>query len=217
MPKRSLTREWVVGLLCVCAPLCLWPLGWWLAYQPYLAVSRAATLVLYLAIACFALALFAAPVLVVGPVMTLFRGRRSEWPVRTAAAATILAATAGGIAIGQGVWRNGVNRVVANGDPLVAAIGRYEAANGRPPAALDDLVPVYLPAVPETGIGEWPDFRYVVGKPERYDGNPWVLTVTPPNLPMGFDVILYFPRQNYPANGYGGSIERVGGWGYVHE
>jgi hypothetical protein len=32
-----------------------------------------------------------------------------------------------------------------------------------------------------------------------------------------FDRFLYFPLQNYPEDGYGGSLERIGDWAYLHE
>jgi len=30
-------------------------------------------------------------------------------------------------------------------------------------------------------------------------------------------MMLYFPKKDYPEKGYGGSLERVGDWAYVHE
>ncbi len=46
---------------------------------------------------------------------------------------------------------------------------------------------------------------------------PWALQVLPPVFGVGFDLMLYFPKQDYPENGYGGWLERVGDWAYVHE
>ena len=71
--------------------------------------------------------------------------------------------------------------------------------------------------MPRTGVGAYPAYDYVVGQPERYDGNAWVLLVSPPCPAMGFDTLMYFPRRNYPDVGYGGRLERVGTWAYVHE
>ncbi len=34
---------------------------------------------------------------------------------------------------------------------------------------------------------------------------------------LNWDQILYFPNQNYPAKGYGGPIELIDDWAYVHE
>ncbi len=30
-------------------------------------------------------------------------------------------------------------------------------------------------------------------------------------------LVLYFPNRNYPQHGYGGWLEPVGDWAYVHE
>jgi hypothetical protein len=34
---------------------------------------------------------------------------------------------------------------------------------------------------------------------------------------MNWDMFLYFPKQNYPKAGYGGWLERIEDWAYVHE
>lgn len=52
---------------------------------------------------------------------------------------------------------------------------------------------------------------------ERWDDNPWVLYVYTPSGGINFDKFLYFPLQNYPSNGYGGVLRRIGDWAYVHE
>ena len=36
--------------------------------------------------------------------------------------------------------------------PVIAAVNRYHAENGRYPATLNDLVPTYLPAIPHAGF-----------------------------------------------------------------
>lgn len=103
--------------------------------------------------------------------------------------------------------------------PLIAAIKQFEQNLGRPPKKLKDLVPTYLATVPDTGMSAYPEYRYTTGElaQKEYDGNPWVLTVFTPNYGLNFDQMLYFPKQNYPKIGYGGGLERVGDWAYVHE
>jgi hypothetical protein len=124
----------------------------------------------------------------------------------------------GGFFWRMGVWRSNITRVAEQSQPLVDAITAYCTEHGHPPDSLSELVPDHIARIPGTGIGAWPEYQYLAGQQAtRYDGNEWVLLVTPPNLPMGFDVFMYFPRQNYPREGYGGGIERIGGWGYVHE
>jgi len=45
----------------------------------------------------------------------------------------------------------------------------------------------------------------------------WFLSVNVPCFGVGFDQMLSFPLQNYPKVGYGGGLERVKDWAYVHE
>ena len=103
--------------------------------------------------------------------------------------------------------------------PLIEAIQKYERNQGAPPATLDDLIPDYLSEIPHTGMMAYPEYEYYSGKKslERYDGNPWVVTVDTPSGGPNWDEMLYFPKQNYPKAGYGGDLERVGDWAYVHE
>jgi hypothetical protein len=101
---------------------------------------------------------------------------------------------------------------------LVAAIKSYEAKHGRPPESLTALTPEFLAEIPKTGMGAYPQYEYVVGeKAKRFDGNPWALYVFTPSGGINFDRFLYFPLQNYPKHGYGGSLQRIGDWAYVHE
>ena len=67
-------------------------------------------------------------------------------------------------------------------------------------------------------MAAYPEYKYLSGeKVKDYDGNPWVLYVFTPSGGINFDQFLYFPLQNYPSHGYGGSLERIGNWAYVHE
>jgi hypothetical protein len=99
--------------------------------------------------------------------------------------------------------------------PLVEAVKRYEREIGTPPPTLETLVPKYLAAVPD-GL---PPLEIYAAQdaPARYDGNRWVLTALVPTGIINWDQFLYFPNQNYPAAGYGGWLERIEEWAYVHE
>lgn len=69
-----------------------------------------------------------------------------------------------------------------------------------------------------TGMAAYPQYEYHTGaRAAQYDGNPWVLVVFTPSGGINFDEFLYFPLQNYPRSGYGGSLEQLGDWAYVHE
>ncbi|MCK5942861.1 MAG: hypothetical protein KAI24_12870 [Planctomycetes bacterium] len=100
-------------------------------------------------------------------------------------------------------------------EPLVTAIGRHVADRGAPPERLRDLVPAYLPRLP----GRLPPLTIVTGDEARrvYGGNDWVLRAPVPIGLLNWDEWLYFPNGAYPARGYGGWLERVGAWAYVHE
>jgi hypothetical protein len=99
---------------------------------------------------------------------------------------------------------------------LIRAISASESAHDRPPSILAELVPEFLPSVPTPRTGG--QYLYYAGKEaEYYENNPWALRVPVPCQVMGFDEMLYFPRQNYPKHGFGGSLERIGSWAYVHE
>ena len=112
---------------------------------------------------------------------------------------------------------NAFHRLSERSKPLVAAIRAYEERYGKPPESLESLVPSFIPSVPTTGMGAYPKYDYSLPTRANYDGNPWVIKVFTPSGGINFDQFMYWPLTNYPAQGYGGSIERVGDWAYVHE
>jgi hypothetical protein len=204
--------------------------------------------------------------------------------------------------------------------PLIAAIGDYLAATGRPPPRLSDVAPKYIQQVPATGLQECPAFDYrsfssrpaslvwydlgsregrPLKKPAEFsDGNPEhaimvfaldtegrVVSASIDRLPKGLkgadfdsarwkqndnrmlmalklsdsyrlngmpskvfqdllgapdgtravenvpwelrincstgflnrDVFFYWPLQKYPPQIYGGEVEQVADWAYVHD
>jgi len=120
--------------------------------------------------------------------------------------------------IGQ-IRTNGFRKAAQNAKPLIAAIGAYEREHGAPPADLAGLVPEYLAAIPATGLGAYPAYDYEA-KPQTAEnnfGNSWLLAINASTGAVNWDLFLYLPKQNYPEHGYGGSLERVDDWAYVHE
>lgn len=97
--------------------------------------------------------------------------------------------------------------------PLVEAIRAYESEKKKPPASLRLLIPKYFDSIPSTGIKAYPSYIYKVGA--EY-GNAWSLSVPAPSG-INFDQFIYLPMQNYPERGFGGHLERMGAWAYVHE
>lgn len=130
-----------------------------------------------------------------------------------------IASWVAGIFLGQRARILGIHAFPQKSQPLIAAIKKYEQDNSTPPRTLQDLVPNYLPAIPSTGMGAYPDYRYFTGNEaqDEFPGKRWVLSVFTPGPGINFDQILYFPDQNYPETGFGGSLERIGDWAYVHE
>lgn len=124
----------------------------------------------------------------------------------------------GGIRLSVNVRHNGFVDLAQRSRPLVSAIQQFDTKYGKPPANLEQLVPEFLPNVPPTGIGAYPNYEYVaVPDQVTYEGNPWILKVRTPSGGMNWDMFLYFPKQNYPKAGYGGWLERIEDWAYVHE
>lgn len=102
--------------------------------------------------------------------------------------------------------------------PLVSAIKQFESNYGRPPERLEQLVPEFMEQIPGTGIGAYPNYEYKVITDKRYyEGNSWVLVVSTPSGVLNWDTFMYLPNQNYPQSGYGGVLERIDDWAYVHE
>lgn len=110
------------------------------------------------------------------------------------------------------------SRMADRTEPLIRAIRAYENTHRVPPTTLDALVPNYIAVIPNTGLRAYPRYNYVSGEQAKdYDGNPWALYVDTSSGLGNWDIFLYLPRENYPRYGYGGGLERVGNWAYVHE
>jgi len=74
--------------------------------------------------------------------------------------------------------------------PLVAAIHAFENEHGRPPAALQELVPRYLRAVPGTGMGAYPHYHYSARR-----GDAWSLHVDASTGPFDWSTFAYDPGR----------------------
>jgi hypothetical protein len=135
----------------------------------------------------------------------------------TAAIVWVLTGLAAG-SLAETVRMSGMRRLAERSMIVVHAIERYEAECGTPPNRLDELVPKYLNVVPKTGLDAYPEYELMTGSAAAYyENNPWVLLVSTSSGGINFDVLAYFPRQNYPAVGQSGWWEPVGMWAYLHE
>lgn len=61
--------------------------------------------------------------------------------------------------------------------PIIAALDRFTAERGAPPAKLDELVPDYLPALPATEYPGDPSFHLEAWQPDRSQLPGWALYV----------------------------------------
>jgi hypothetical protein len=161
------------------------------------------------------LATLAVPVFTVGALVRLTRKASSFGLI---AAAMWLASFYLCFPLAQAIRMNGMRQMADRSAPRVAAIERYVRDHAEPPPTLDALVPFYLDRIPETGLGAYPKYELLTGSVAvSYERNPWVLMVSTPSGGVNFDVMAYFPLQNYPEVGHGGWWERVGTWAYLHE
>lgn len=144
--------------------------------------------------------------------------RSGLWVLHLALLATV--SQFGGCIVKGSVRRNAIARIEERAEPLIAAIRAFERTEGVAPHQLEALVPGYLPAIPSTGMGDGREFRYRWGEAKDVGdlhGNPWALRVPMPTLSLSFDSLIYLPEGNYPEEGFGGRLERMGEWAYVHE
>lgn len=207
--KRPSTA--IIGLCAL--PLALLPLTEFLTVAPFGSSAFLSAQMFIVLPAVFAL--FALPI---APFFLLSRKTRSAAALVLIGSVILTAACYFGLRIGQHIRMDAFAKLSVRGAELVSAIKQYEQANGAPPATLEDLVPSFLAEVPGTGMGAYPDFRYMSGEEAAsYGGNPWVLTVFTPSGGINFDQFMYFPLQNYPDKGFGGWLQRVNDWAYVHE
>ncbi|HBJ85422.1 MAG TPA: hypothetical protein DDZ88_16400 [Verrucomicrobiales bacterium] len=154
----------------------------------------------------------------VGPFFLLSPRLRPKTLRRWGLCLIFVASTIAGLRMVREIRNDAFQKLAQRSSDLVAAIQHYENAKGAPPPSLDALVPEFLKAVPGTGMAAYPTYRYRIGDDaRRFAQNPWVLWVSTPSGGVNFDEFMYFPLQNYPQRGYGGSLQRIGDWAYLHE
>ena len=120
-----------------------------------------------------------------------------------------------------GLKELGARRAADRGQDVIDAIERYQRREGRLPSSLGELVPKDLPLIPDTGMGRFPSFEYIGPESKganeaQYPFDSYELRVNLYRF-LQFDRLVYWPEGNYPDAMYGGGVERIGDWAYVHE
>lgn len=131
----------------------------------------------------------------------------------------LTAATQAGIGAARDIRYDQFIRIAADAEPVIGAIRRYEAAVGRPPLHLRQLVPDYLPHSPRPNARRYGTFGYRRSPwvPGTVDQRPaWGLYLSC-SWGLADDLFVYWPTEQYPAQCYGGVTERIGRWMYVHD
>jgi len=208
------TKDRLIYALLALSAIGLMPLAQWLVLARYGSSIFFVFTMFYLFWSLAAV--LALPVLLVRVCFKRYRTRALPWLLL---ALFYLPCYVVGSYLEDQVWVSEWEAFTERSLPLIQAIKQFEQDQGTPPKELVELVPDYLPAVPDTGIRACPNYRYESGDIafKQYAGNSWVLWFPTPVFGVGFDEMLYFPKQNYPKRGNGGSLERVGDWAYVYE
>lgn len=120
-------------------------------------------------------------------------------------------ATFGGFARAGGPISSADRAIVLRSTlPVIEAIRRYQTDNTHPPATLAELVPKYLPRVPQPpmNICRGHDYLYAV------EVKQWRIGVPVRDERDG--VLTYSSSGDYPPGKPGMSVERIGEWAYYH-
>jgi hypothetical protein len=207
MRSSSIRLSAICGLVpLVCVPLAEW-----------MAVARhGSEFFLWFSMLLVFPALVLVPAFIVALVCFPFSKVRQQAGAVMMYSAIYLLAFILALRIGGSIRMSAFHRLAERSKPLISAVRSFEQKHGRPPESLGALVPEFIPSVPSTGMGAYPKYEYVTPATNHH-GNPWMITVFTPSGGINFDQFIYLPLTNYPQQGYGGTLERVGDWAYVHE
>jgi hypothetical protein len=210
-----MVRDWrAAALIYALLGVVFVPLSEWLATHPFGFGGLIFWQMMF--VLPLVVALMSSPVLLIA---MLFKSSRRRACILVVFALAGFVGFFGGARLGHRVRMSGMRTFATRSEAVVAAIRRYEQDHGEPPSDLESLVPAYLSTAPTTAMAAYPDYRYHSGveASEKFYGNTWALSVFTPRPVINFDMMVYLPNQNYPERAYGGWLERVGSWAYVHE
>jgi hypothetical protein len=185
----------------------------WIPLQPFGSMSF-----LHLAALLFFMAVLLLPLMPFFWLLKRFSRTKLVGAVGLTFSISVFGSTFVGNQVGHHVRMREFRQLGQRSGPLVQAIRQYEVAEGSLPESLAELVPAYLPKVPLTGMGAYPEYSYSRAEEgDDFYGNTWMLSVPTPMGLINWDSFIYLPNGDYPRYGFGGSLERIGEWAYVHE
>jgi len=112
-----------------------------------------------------------------------------------------------------------MKRAAKRGQAIVDAIEAYRLVHRTYPDSLAHLQPKYIAQIPHTGICGYPAFEYskIEKTGEFYYTGGYEIKIDTSLGALNWDVFVYWPSKNYPDRMYGGEVQRIGDWAYVHE
>jgi hypothetical protein len=118
--------------------------------------------------------------------------------------------------INRDVFHKTFFNLVARTEPLISAIEAHKTTKGEYPHKLEDLVPEFIPAIPDTNLAGYPKYEYNKAGAKTPFKQYEVLVQTSIGI-LNWDVFVYWPEGKYPDRFYGGYSEPFEKWAYVHE
>ena len=207
----------LIGITSICITVTCGPIGWnlLLAFQVAPLPKWLHPLAVFLFMSCWILPLAWFPIALLSPLFALTAVFVK--PIRPYLFIAILvwffSWASFPVSRQSSFGRNwGLERITVQAEPLIKAIETHKIQKGEYPPDLEALLPEYIAEIPYTGAVGYPDFEYSRGESENYQ-----LLVHTPMPGINFDVFVYWPKGNYPPEMYGGSVESIKDWAYVHE
>jgi hypothetical protein len=112
------------------------------------------------------------------------------------------------IQVGWVIGRARFAAAAENAKPVIEALEVHRTKRGSYPESVD---------LPSTGLMAFPKYTYTPASKEHIDPfEGYQLTISC-SVGMSFDQFVYWPSRNYPSHMYGGVVERIGDWAYIHE
>gem|GEM_PF-3561265 len=113
------------------------------------------------------------------------------------------------------VRHDGFVALAERSKPLIAAVEAYEKRYGKAPSELSQLVPEFLPKIPDTGMGAYPQYEYRADSSRACGA--WSLSVRCYIHPLNGDGFVYSPDKKNRGVFFSGYSEMIGDWTYIHD